>query len=103
MIHIGESFHLVVDKTAIHLPDKFENAFDVFLKSFFVFNVKYPLFLSNFFNFLEVKYDQSVLVYKLNKNSSLLILPKFDSNEFRTLLSALWLAKPYQQKKNPNI
>jgi hypothetical protein len=54
MIHIGETFHLVVDKTAIHLPDKFENAFDVFFKSIFVFNVKYPLLLSNFFNFLEV-------------------------------------------------
>jgi hypothetical protein len=77
LIHIGESFYLVVDKTAIHLPNKFDKAFDIFFKSFFVFNVRYPLLLTNFFNFLEV------FIYKIKKRASSKSLEMFNKIDMK--------------------
>lgn len=66
-------FNLIIDNTNILLSDKtIEEAFVIFYKSFYVFNLKFPKPLIRFYNFLECYYFKVDNVNPTGKNQKLM-------------------------------
>jgi len=50
---LNHHWYLIIDGHCIPLGNKFKTAFNTLFKSFFVFNVEYPIECTSVYNFVE--------------------------------------------------